>query len=222
MINKFLNSDLDNIYQKYGLAAAAGTTVSLASLILMAVLIATGDVSLDEVKTRKIADIVMPPKDLELIDSFERPEEAEPEPDQLPPDVDIDTVEDFDDALNLNFNFKAKRQGVFADGSYVPIFQVPPQYPRRAAERGIEGCVLLEYTVTPLGAVSEPVVVQANPPGIFDRAAIRAALRYKYKPLIRDGNAVEVEGVTQRITFVLEGEGKGPGYVPENCRGIQG
>ena len=217
MINKFLNSDLDNIYQNYGLAAAAGTTVSLASLILMAVLIATGDVSLDEVKTRKIADIVMPPKELELIDSFERPEEAEPEPDQLPPDVDIDTVEDFDDALNLNFNFKAKRQGVFADGSYVPIFQVPPQYPRRAAERGIEGCVLLEYTVTPLGAVSEPVVVQANPPGIFDRAAIRAALRYKYKPLIRDGVAVAVEGVRQRITFILEGEGKGPGYVPENC-----
>ena len=217
MINKFLNSDLDNIYQKYGLAAAAGTTISLASLILMAVLIATGDVSLDEVKTRKIADIVMPPKDLELIDSFERPEEAEPEPDQLPPDVDIDTVEDFDDALNLNFNFKAKRQGVFADGSYVPIFQVPPQYPRRAAERGIEGCVLLEYTVTPLGAVSEPVVIQANPQGIFDRAATRAALRYKYKPLIRDGVAVAVEGVRQRITFILEGEGKGPGYVPENC-----
>lgn len=217
MINKFLNSDLDNIYQKYGLAAAAGTTVSLASLILMAVLIATGDVSLDEVKTRKIADIVMPPKDLELIDSFERPEEAEPEPDQLPPDVDIDTVEDFDDALNLNFNFKAKRQGVFADGSYVPIFQVPPQYPRRAAERGIEGCVLLEYTVTPLGTVSDPIIVQSNPQKIFDRAATRAALRYKYKPLIRDGVAVAVEGVRQRITFILEGEGKGPGYVPENC-----
>ena len=217
MINKFLNTDLDNIYQKYGLAAAAGTTVSLLSLILMAVLIATGDVSLDEVKTRKIADIVMPPQDLELIDSFERPEEAEPAPDQLPPDVDIETIEDFDDSMSLNFNFKARRKGVFADGSYVPIFLVPPQYPRRAAERGIEGCVVLEYTVTPLGAVSEPVVVQTNPPGIFDRAATRAALRYKYKPLIRDGVAVAVEGVRQRITFILEGEGKGPGYVPENC-----
>ena len=22
--------------------------------------------------------------------------------------------------------------------------------------------------------------------------------------------------------FVLEGEGKGPGYIPENCRGVQG
>jgi len=47
-------------------------------------------------------------------------------------------------------------------------------------------------------------------------------IQYKYKPLIRDGNAVEVEGVTQRITFVLEGENKGPGYIPENCRGVQG
>ena len=91
MIEKFLNTDLDNVYQKYGLAAAAGTTISIASLMLMAVLIATGDVSLDDVKTRKIVDVVMPPKDLELIDNFERPDEAEPEPDQLPPDVDIET-----------------------------------------------------------------------------------------------------------------------------------
>ena len=108
------------------------------------------------------------------------------------------------------------------DGSYDPIFQVTPQYPRRAAERGIEGCVVLRYVVTEVGSVRDPEVIKSIPQGIFDRAAIRAALRYKYKPLIRDGNAVEVEGVTQRITFVLEGEGKGPGYIPENCRGIQG
>ena len=101
----------------------------------------------------------------------------------------------------------------------MPIFQVPPQYPRRAMERGIEGCVLLEYTVTIAGAVSDPKVIKAIPPNIFDRAATRAALRYKYKPLIRDGVAVPVEGVRQRITFVLESAEKGPGYIPENCRG---
>ena len=156
----------------------------------------------------------------DLLDSVERPEEAEPEPEQTPPDVDIENIDDvLDDALNLNFKFKAKRQGVFADGSYVPIFQVPPQYPRRAMERGIEGCVLLEYTVTIAGAVSDPKVIKAIPPNIFDRAATRAALRYKYKPLIRDGVAVPVEGVRQRITFVLESIEKGPGYIPENCRG---
>ena len=213
----------DNPYQKYGLAAAGGTVVSFASILLMALLIATGEVSLDEMKLRKIVDVVMPVRDPELIDSVERPEEAEPEPDQLPPEVDIENIEDLlDQSVNPNLNFKRRRSGVFMDGSYVPIFQVPPQYPRRAAERGIEGCVVLKYVVTEVGSVRDPEVVQSIPQGIFDRAAIRAALRYKYKPLIRDGNAVEVEGVTQRITFVLEGEGKGPGYVPENCRGIQG
>tara|TARA_E500000081_G_C6119890_1_gene347247 strand:- start:1222 stop:1941 length:720 start_codon:yes stop_codon:yes gene_type:complete len=230
LLKKYLSIDIDgmvlgsvedsNVYQKYGIAAAAATVVALFSLLLMAFLIATGEVELDDVKTRKIVDIVMPERDPELIDSVERPDEAEPEPDQVPPEVDIEQVDDvLDDSLNLNFKFKAKRQGVFADGSYVPIFQVPPQYPRRAAERGIEGCVLLEYTVTPSGAVSEPIVINAIPKGLFDRAATRAALRYKYKPLIRDGVPVAVEGVRQRISFVLEGEGKGPGYIPENCRG---
>ena len=213
----------DNPYQKYGLAAAGGTVVSFASILIMALLIATGEVSLDDVNLRKITDVVMPVRDPELIDSIERPEEAEPEPDQLPPEVDIENIEDLlDQSVNPNLNFKRRRSGVFMDGSYVPIFQVPPQYPRRAAERGIEGCVILKYVVTEVGSVRDPQVVQSIPKGIFDRAAIRAALRYKYKPLIRDGNAVEVEGVTQRITFVLEGEGKGPGYIPENCRGIQG
>ena len=213
----------DSPYQKYGLAAAGGTVVSFASILLMALLIATGEVSLDESNLRKIVDVVMPVRDPELIDSVERPDEAEPEPDQLPPEVDIENIEELlDQSVTPNLNFKKRRSGVFMDGSYVPIFQVPPQYPRRAAERGIEGCVVLKYVVTEVGSVRDPEVMQSIPKGIFDRAAIRAALRYKYKPLIRDGNAVEVEGVTQRITFVLEGEGKGPGYVPENCKGIEG
>ena len=215
--------DDDSPYQKYGLAAAGGTVVSFASILLMALLIATGEVSLDESNLRKIVDVVMPVRDPELIDSVERPDEAEPEPDQLPPEVDIENIEELlDQSVTPNLNFKKRRSGVFMDGSYVPIFQVPPQYPRRAAERGIEGCVVLKYVVTEVGSVRDPEVMQSIPKGIFDRAAIRAALRYKYKPLIRDGNAVEVEGVTQRITFVLEGEGKGPGYVPENCKGIEG
>ena len=93
-----------NVYQKYGVAAAAGTAVALFSLFLMAFLIATGEVQLDEIKTRKIVDIVMPQRDPELLDTVERPEEAEPEPEQTPPDVDIENIDDvLDDALNLNF-----------------------------------------------------------------------------------------------------------------------
>ena len=97
----------DNPYQKYGLAAAGGTVVSFASILLMALLIATGEVSLDDSNLRKIVDVVMPVRDPELIDSVERPEEAEPEPDQLPPDVDIENIEELlDQSVNPNLNFK--------------------------------------------------------------------------------------------------------------------
>ena len=93
-----------NVYQKYGVAAAAGTAVALFSLFLMAFLIATGEVQLDEIKTRKIVDIVMPQRDPELLDSVERPEEAELEPEQTPPDVDIENIDDvLDDAFESEF-----------------------------------------------------------------------------------------------------------------------
>ena len=177
-----------NDYQKYGLIAAGGTAFAIFSLLFMAALIATGDVSLDDINTRKIADFLMPERELELMDdSMERPEEQEPPPDMLPPDVEMDTMEDLSGNIAPKFNFKARRQGVFADGAYVPIFQIPPQYPRRAAERGIEGCVVVEYTVTTMGTVRDPEVIAANPSGIFNSSAKRAALKYKYKPMIRDG-----------------------------------
>ena len=78
-----------------------------------------------------------------------------------------------------------------------------PQYPRRAQTRGIQGYVILEYIVTKTGAVRDPVVVDAKPPGIFNRAAINAALKYKYKPKVVNGEAIDVAGVKTRITFEL-------------------
>ena len=51
------SEDETNVYQKYGVAAAAGTAVALFSLFLMAFLIATGEVQLDEIKTRKIVHL---------------------------------------------------------------------------------------------------------------------------------------------------------------------
>ena len=66
-------------YQKFGLIAAGGTSFAIFSLSFMAALIATGDVSLDDINTRKIADFLMPERELELMDdSMERPEEQEP------------------------------------------------------------------------------------------------------------------------------------------------
>ena len=50
----------------------------------------------------------------------------------------------------------------------------------------------------------DPVVIDAKPPGIFDRAAIQAALKFKYKPKVVNGEPVEVAGVRNLIKFELE------------------
>ena len=77
-------------------------------------------------------------------------------------------------------------------------------YPRRAQSRGIEGYVIVEFTVTKLGATKDIRVVESVPPGIFDKASVQAAAKFKYKPRVVDGQPIEVPGVQNKITFELE------------------
>ena len=91
------------------------------------------------------------------------------------------------------------------DGEYLPIVKVAPVYPRRALQRGIEGFVIVEFTVTKQGTVRDPIVVEANPSGIFEQAAMDAAMKFKYKPRVVNGEATEVSGVQNRITFQIDG-----------------
>jgi len=63
------------------------------------------------------------------------------------------------------------------DGDYLPLLAVAPQYPTRAAEEGIEGWVLLSFTVNAAGDVVESSVAveDAEPSDIFNRV-LRSAL----------------------------------------------
>lgn len=61
----------------------------------------------------------------------------------------------------------------------------------------------MEFTVTTTGTVKDPVVLFSTS-SLFDRAAIRAVLKFKYKPRVVDGVPVEVPGVKTRITFQIE------------------
>ena len=201
------------------LGSTMGGSFILTVLIFfgMQMLIDPGDVSPDT-ESFKIADVVMPERELELLMDMERPQEEEPPPETMPPEYDVTPPAEVDSsAARPNLGFKGKKAGVFADGSYVPIFQVPPVYPRRALERGIEGCVMLKFTVTKVGSTKDPSVEWAVPPGIFDRAAMRSALKYKYKPQIRDGEPIEVPNVRTVVIFKIEDANKSMDYVPEGC-----
>ncbi len=188
--------------------------VTLLLLVLMVSLIEFSDESLDKVKRIKLPDIYMPDVEIEIQRLIEKPEK--PEVDETPPpdipEQDFDKI-DGNAAVGqvaapgnmrpkLDLNIGAGLQAT--DGEYLPIVKVAPQYPRRALSRGIEGYVIVEYTVTKLGTVKDPRVVEGKPQGTFDRAAIKSALRYKYKPRVVDGEPIEVKGVRTRITFELE------------------
>ncbi len=94
-----------------------------------------------------------------------------------------------------------------ADGDAVPMVRVPPQYPERALQRGIEGRVLIEFTISKSGSVKDPKVIAAEPSSIFNRAALKAVRQWKYNPKIVNGNAVEQPGVRISIPFRLGGAG---------------
>jgi protein TonB len=90
------------------------------------------------------------------------------------------------------------------DGGILPIVTVSPTYPRRQLAKGVEGWVLLEFSVDQLGRVQNPRVVSAMPASGFSRAALDAVLRYKYKPKVFDGKAIWAHGVQTRMVFQLD------------------
>ncbi len=85
----------------------------------------------------------------------------------------------------------------------MPIVRIEPQYPREALLKGIEGWVRLRFIIREDGTVDKPQVVDANPKRLFNRAAMRAILRWKFKPRIVDGQAVSREA-EQVIDFKLD------------------
>jgi len=88
-------------------------------------------------------------------------------------------------------------------GNLVVLHCVPPRYPSRAEARGIEGWVRLEITVSPAGTVSAARVVDANPKGVFDRAALEAVRQWRFKPAFKEGRAVEQQA-DQTVRFRLK------------------
>ena len=87
-----------------------------------------------------------------------------------------------------------------ADGDVIPVVRIPPQYPRKALMAKIEGWVTLEFTINETGGVEDIKVLKAQPPRVFDKAAMRALYKWKFKPRIIDG-VPQKRRATQTIDF---------------------
>lgn len=166
----------------------------------------------------KIPDIRMPSTEIETrFDDVkpEKPVEQEAPPPSLP-EPEFEAPQVSHDALNMAVPIETAvvESGsaglAFSEGEYLPIVKVPPEYPSNALSRGIEGFCTVVYTVTETGATRDPepiasecITKDGKPTTVFNRASVRAALKFKYKPKVVDGKPVEVPGVKNRFTYEM-------------------
>ena len=183
--------------------------VVVALFLIMRTLI-DGNFVNPEVDDRMVAELVRLPDDIELQNSTPRPDKAE-DPEEPPPDMEMEQLDVNMDVdiqnvapranINISIGTGTMAQG---DGEYLPIVKVAPIYPRRAQTRGISGYCIVEYTVTTSGAIRDPRAVDCQPSGVFDKASVKASLKFKYKPRVVDGEPIEVAGVRNKFTYELE------------------
>ena len=83
---------------------------------------------------------------------------------------------------------------------YVQIVKVAPVYPETAAADGLEGFVVVEFTITEEGTVEDSEVAESSN-AVFDVAAVESVNKYRYKPRILNGEPVAVPGVRVRVLF---------------------
>ena len=192
-------------------SAFLGALITVSLLWVMSYLIATGVTAFSEEQSFRFVDFVRVQRDERTQvkdDRVERPPEPQAPP-PMQPDRQLDNLDAVGGSVigvsapRVDHDVSLGRDGFFSDGEYMPIVQVAPQYPRRAAERGLEGYVTLEFVVTRQGTVRDPVVIESTS-AVFERAALDAVQRFRYRPRVIDGEPVEVPGVRFRITFQLE------------------
>ncbi|WP_281300691.1 MULTISPECIES: energy transducer TonB [unclassified Iodidimonas] len=201
---------------RYVTALMIGTAVTFALFYIMQALVVSDRVELSDIESVRFVDVVRVDRQQEAKQEDRKVEKPVP-PEAPPPDLDIPNVSANNASQGLNFGQLNLNAGIDSggvalgaptDGDYLPLVRIQPQYPRRAAERGIEGYVIVELTVTPQGTVEDVLIVEAEPRGYFERSAEQAAYKFKYKPKVVNGEPIAVEGVQYLFSFNLEDGGR--------------
>src|SRR5690606_18067832 len=151
-------------------ALAVAVAITLGLLYLMQSLITGGEGAMTEPPRGSVLDFVRVEQD-ESVEQRERKPQRPPEPEQPPedlpqPDMSAD-ASDMEGSGAYEFSADVGGEGLegglaldASDGEYLPIVKVQAQYPRRALQRGIEGYVVVGFTVTPQGTVRDPYVIE--------------------------------------------------------------
>lgn len=191
-------------------AMLAAAAVTFALFFLMQYLIAGSGEIPDREDRIRITDIIMPDENIEVQRTEPKPERPEELAD-IPELPDLEFNPQAPAGPGLNFSQVEIAMGDLqsttvssSNGEYLPIVTVPPQYPNRALQRGIEGWCLVAFTVNENGGVEGARVVDGEPQGIFDSASLRAVSRFRFNPRMENGTAVKTHDVQYVFTYQLD------------------
>ena len=140
---------------KYAAGIGLSLLITTALFFIMVVLISLGDSGMKEDTSVKLADIVMPEREIDtFLSEVDKPEKPEEQPEDIAqPELDLQPLTGVDVSIpKPKANFSAGGS-FFRDGEYIPLFKVQPIYPRRAQERGTEGFAIVSFTITESGTV---------------------------------------------------------------------
>jgi len=200
---------------RYFISLILAVLTTLFLLWGMQALISAGNKAMTDAPKGNVLDFIRLKKEEQLVKKDRKPQKPakpkeppppmqQPQMQQANPNAEA-TMSSFTADIQMDAGLAGGLSLDSGDGDYLPIVKVAPIYPRRAQARGIQGFVVIEFTVSKNGSVINPVVIKAKPENIFDRAALDAVLKFKYKPRVVDGIPTEVAGVQNKITFEIDG-----------------
>lgn len=203
-----------NRFVLFGSALPVAMGVTLFLFWLMPMLIASGIPALQETVRSAAIDFVRTQRE-ETVKLKERklPEKVETAPEPPPPPPSNIVLDDRPGSVAITMAAPAVTKSIelsrsalpaVTDAAPVPLVRIPPEYPAGALMRGFEGWVQLEFDITETGVTENIRVVNAEPPDIFDKAAVRALSRWRYKPMIADGRPAKYYKAIVVITFDLD------------------
>jgi protein TonB len=153
----------------------------------------------ERVKPKKPKTKKQPPKPKVKIPKPQQPKVvSQPEkPLNLDLPLDLSASSALGDALVSGYGERA------INGNVIPLVRIDPIYPKRAKMMKKEGYVKMEFTITEFGGVKDVTVVESEPDTLFNSAATRALMKWRFKPKIEDNQALEQRAMVQ-MNFKLD------------------
>jgi len=194
---------------RYSIGLAFGTAFMLVLFWVMWSLISV-PVDVAEMRQATRVEFTRMRQDTEA----QKKQQEKPQPDKPPPVPEVpqmdfakgsveNNVAQLTPTVDASSAMSKMKMTAGSDRDIIPLVRINPEYPPRALSRGIQGWVIVQFTISATGTVKDQKVVDSSN-NIFDDAALKAIARWRYNPKVEEGVAVERKGVQTKLVFQLE------------------